>query len=228
MTHHDGATPVGPGRPLLVAHRSGNDPGSAERDATRADAIELDAHVDRGRVVVRHAKVIRPTSRLFERWYLLPPDTRVPGLDEILAAVPRETLLLIDLKCLTRRAARRIRGSIPEDRPIIVSARSWWVLAAFSDRAGTIRLRSCGRPVQLRVGRWLPGLGPWVGVAAHQRLLEPAVVESVLARTPHLFTWAVPSAARGRELADLGVSGLIVDDLTIDWDLALSRTEPAG
>jgi hypothetical protein len=165
---------------------------------------------------------------LFERWYLLPPDTPVPGLEEILAAVPRETLILVDLKCLTRRAARRIRSCVPDDRPIIVSARSWWVLAAFTDRVGTTRLRSCGRPVHLRLARWLPGLGPRLGVVAHQRLLEPAVVESVLARTPYLFTWAVPSAARGRELVDLGVSGLIVDDLTIDWDLALSQSDQSG
>jgi len=209
-------TPV----PLLVAHRSGNAAATASRDLARADAIELDVHVFRGRVVVRHEKILWPSSRLWERWRLLPAGTRVPEIGEILAAVDDDTLLLVDLKCFTRRAARRIRRSLPSDRPLLVSARSWWVLGAFADRPLTTCLRSCGNRAQLQVAVRLPGLGHRLGLVVHQRLLTPANVAVVLGRGDHLFTWAVTDPERARQLVEAGVSGLIVDDLDQEWPSA--------
>ena len=206
-----------PSPPILVAHRSGNTLAAARLDVGRADAIELDVHVHRGRVVVRHEKVLRPTSRLWERWYLLPADTPVPAMDEVVAALPDDTLLLLDLKCFTRRAARRIRRAVPDDRPLFVSCRTWWVLGAFADRPDTIRLRSCGTVWQLHLALRLPGLGRRRGAVVHQRLLDRSVVGELTRRTPHVFTWAVTSAERARELVAAGVTGLIVDDLDLDW-----------
>lgn len=203
--------------PVIVAHRAGNDPSAVEAALPRADIIECDVHVHRGRVEVRHEKVLRPTSRLWERWYLLPSGTPVPSIDEILAVVPPAVPLLVDLKCFTRRAARRIRRAIPEDRPLLVSSRSWWVLPVFGDRLGTVMLRSCGNRLQLRVVTMVPGLGDRVGVVVHNRLLDDDAVNRVRARTPRLFSWAVESIERGRRLAADGVTGLIVDDLDLDW-----------
>lgn len=203
--------------PLLVAHRAGNSVAGARAVVGRADAVELDVHVLRGRVEVRHEKVLRPTTRLWERWYLLPSGTRAPALAEVLPAIDDELGLLVDLKCLTRRAARRIRAQLPDDRDLVVSARNWWVLGAFADRPGTIRLRSCGNHLHLRLARALPGLGRRLGVVANARLLDPAVVDDLIRRSPHLFTWAVTDPDRARPLVDAGVSGLIVDDLDLDW-----------
>jgi len=203
--------------PLIVAHRAGNDPSAVESAIRRADVVECDVHVHRGRVEVRHEKVLRPTSRLWERWYLLPADTVVPSLDDILAVAPPDVPLLLDLKCFTRRAARRIRRAVPEERPVLVSCRSWWVLSAFRDRPETVILRSCGNRFQLRVVTMVPGLGDRVGVVAHNRLLDGPAIGAVLARTPRLFSWAVETVERGQELAANGVVGLIVDDLEIDW-----------
>lgn len=202
---------------MIVAHRAGNQPSVVADAVGRADVVECDVHVHRGRVEVRHEKLIRPTSRLWERWYLLPAGTVVPSLDEVLAVVPPEVPLLLDLKCFTRRAARRIRRAVPGDRPILVSSRSWWVLAAFRDRAGTVMLRSCGNRLQLRAVTLIPGLGDRVGVVAHNRLLDAETIRPVLARTPQLFAWAVDTLERGRQLTAGGVRGLIVDDLDVDW-----------
>ena len=202
---------------LLVAHRSGNTVETAHRDEDRADVIELDVHVHRGRVVVRHEKVLRPTSRLWERWYLLPAGTPVPTIDEVLDVLDENTPLLLDLKCFTRRAGRRIRRAVPGRRPLIVSCRTWWVLGAFGDRPDTTLLRSCGSDRQLRLATWWPGLGPRRGLVVHQRLLDPDVVRDLRRRTPEVFTWAVTTRDRARELVEAGVTGLIVDDLSIAW-----------
>lgn len=203
--------------PIIVAHRAGNKPESVVPALTRADAIELDVHVLRGRVEVRHEKVLRPTRRLWERWYLLPAGTQAAAIESILDAIPGDVPLLVDLKCFTRRAARRIRRSIPEDRTVIVSCRSWWVLHAFGDRANTLALRSCGNRTQMRLATMIPGLGDRHGIVAHNRLLDDETVARALAHSPLLFTWAVETMDRGRELAGKGLTGLIVDDLTLNW-----------
>ncbi|MFQ5557596.1 MAG: glycerophosphodiester phosphodiesterase [Acidimicrobiales bacterium] len=198
---------------LLVAHRGGNRCESARRLIGRVDLIELDVHVRRGRVEVRHEKLLRPTSLLWERWHILPRGTPVPTIDEIIAVVDPDTELLVDLKCFTARAARRIRGSLPPEQPITVASRSWWVLRAFRDRPRTRVLRSCRSWWQLHLARILPGLSEQVGVVAHESLLRPATIDPILARTPHLFCWGVTDPRRGHELAVAGVSALIVDDI---------------
>lgn len=203
--------------PLLIAHRAGNSPDSARRVEGRVDAIEVDAHVLRGRVEVRHEKVLRPTKRLWERWFLLPSGTTVPALSDVLAAIGDDTPLLIDLKCATPWAARRIRRAVPGSRRLVVSARAWWVLRAFADRPDTIRLRSCGRAWHLWLARRLPGLGDRLGLVVNQRLLEPATVADLTRRTPWVLTWGLTSPERARELVDAGVAGLIVDDLDLEW-----------
>ncbi len=202
---------------MIVAHRAGNKVESVLPALDRADAIELDVHVLRGRVEVRHEKVLRPTRRLWERWYLLPPGTKAVAIESILEAVPENAPLLVDLKCFTRTAARRIRQSIPEDRAVIVSCRSWWVLHAFGDRANTLALRSCGNRTQMRLATLIPGLGETHGIVAHNRLLNDETIARALAHSPLLFTWAVETLDRGRELAGKGLTGLIVDDLALNW-----------
>lgn len=205
-------------RPVVVAHRAGNTPQTVADALHRADMIEFDTHLFRGRVEVRHAKVLWPTARLWEKWYLLPANTDVASIESVLDAIPPEVPLLVDLKCFTRRAGRRIRQAIPDDRRVIVSCRSWWVLGAFRNRPRTLALRSCGNRLQMRLVTLLPGLGEQTGIVAHNRLLDEEATGKVLTRTPLLFTWAVPTLARGRELVDRGLTGLIVDDLDLDWE----------
>ncbi len=207
-----------PAAPILVAHRSGNSPTNAARDQHRADAVEADVHVHRGRVVLRHAKVLWPTSRLWERWYLLPIDTDVAELADLLAAVDDETPLWLDLKCITRRAARRIRAAVPDGRPLFVSSRSWWVLGAFDNRPGTSLLRSCGNRAQLGLARRLTGRGRRRGIVAHERLLDDLdAVRALSSQLPMLATWAVSTPRRARQLTEAGIAAVIVDDLDLRW-----------
>lgn len=201
----------------LVAHRAGNRPDTARSAIDRADWIESDVHVRRGRVEVRHSKKFWPTSRLWERWFLLPRDTEVFVIGDVLAAVGPDTPLLLDLKCYTGRAARRIRRAVSDAQPLIVSARSWWVLRQFEDRPGTTMLRSCRHRWHLELATRLPGLGRRTGIVAHQELLNPESIKAALAATPVLFTWAVPTVERAVELHECGVAGLIVDDLDRPW-----------
>ncbi len=207
-------------RPVeLVAHRAGNTVAGARQAKEVVDLVELDVHVFRGLVEVRHEKVLRPTSRLWEKWYLLPRGTRGVPIEEILEAVGPQTRLLVDLKCWTRRAARRIKRSLPAPQPVTVASRSWWVLGEFSDRPSVRMLRSCGNRLQLWLVRRVPGLGDRVGVVIHERLLDATTVRALTVRTSLVFCWGVTEPERGRDLVEAGVSGLIVDDLSKPWSL---------
>ena len=51
----------------LVAHRAGNDPAAMADALAVADTLELDVHLLRGRLDVRHSKVIWPFRIYWER-----------------------------------------------------------------------------------------------------------------------------------------------------------------
>lgn len=196
----------------FVAHRAGNTPEAAVDALGAVDMIELDVHVLRSRVELRHAKVLRPTRRLWERWYLLPPTATGVPIESVLAVVPPTTPLMIDLKCFTRRAARRILRSLPAETPIVASTRSWWILPVFRTRPNTRVLRSCGTRWQLWWALNRSRFDGRSGVCVHERRLTAPVVEALQTRTPLIFSWGATTAARVRELDQLGLTGVIVDD----------------
>jgi hypothetical protein len=61
--------------PELIAHRVGNSLEEVAAAAGRADLVEIDVHLFRGRLEVRHAKVLWPTAILWEQWELVPRPT---------------------------------------------------------------------------------------------------------------------------------------------------------
>lgn len=203
-----------PRRPTTVAHRAGNSTAAVVL-ARGLDVIELDAHVLRGRVELRHAKVLRPTGRLWEQWYLLPRSTRGTPIDDVLATLAPDQVLLVDLKCFTRRAARQILASIPDSHPLLVACRSWWVLRAADDRSRARVLRSCANRLQVWLAIRMRGLDDRTGVTVHARLLEADTVAELRSRTPLVYSWGFTTRAEARELAAMGVTGLITDDP--DW-----------
>lgn len=208
------SAPTPPG-PRIVAHRAGNDLEAARDAARRGEVVEADVHVFRGRVEVRHEKVIRPSGRLWEPWRLLPRSSPRLELEEVLAAVGPDAVVLLDLKCFTRHAARKIRATVPDRMKVIVSSRSWWILDAFRDRPDTLALRSCANRPQLWLGVRLPGLSDHLGVTAHDRLLSPELVVELRRRTPELFAWAISSPQRCRALLAAGLTGVVLDDTSM-------------
>lgn len=200
----------------IVAHRAGNDPTTARAAQALADVIELDAHVHRGRVELRHAKLLRPTNRLWEQWYLLPADARGAPIETVLQALDPDTPLLVDLKCFTRRAARQIASAIPVTHPVLASTRSWWILPAVADRPGWTAMRSCGSRLQV----WLAAHTDRhhrYGAAVRANRLPPRRMQAFVARRGRVYVWGVASVDHGTQLRRWGVEGLIVDDLSLPW-----------
>lgn len=209
-----------PGRPLVVAHRAGNDLGRLERAARLgADVIEIDVHPYRGTLEVRHTKTLGPAPLLWDRWYPADGFAPVPALERVLGAVrdaPNRPVPMIDLKGADPRVPRMLRRALddwPADRPLLVCGRVWRTLAALAGHPRMATVHSAGSPRQLaRLLRRFPETGDALqGVSVHMRLLDPSTVAALRRRTPLVLSWPVNTAADGARLAGWGVTGLISD-----------------
>jgi glycerophosphoryl diester phosphodiesterase len=199
----------------FIAHRAGNSVEKLVEAEAVADVVELDVHLGvGGRVEVRHAKLLWPTRRLWDRWYLLPRTSATPSFDDIVLSADPSTSLWLDLKGFTRRLSRRALVSLG-DRPLTtVSTKSWWILRSFADREDVRTIRSAGNRLELALMLWMPTRVRTDGVVLHHRLLSEAVIDR-LSRRGLVFTWAVDDVGSIERLATLGVSGVILDDLSL-------------
>jgi len=195
----------------VVAHRAGNTISGARSARALGHMIELDVHSLRGRLEVRHEKVLWPTARLWEKWYLLPSHTTVPALTEVLDATGH-CALLVDVKSPTRATARRIAKALEGRDRVVVSSRMWWTLGAFSSRPGWTTLRSCGNWLQLWLAIKLQRTGTQRGIAIHERLMTPEVAADL---NGSIYVWGARDAQRCEELLEFGIAGIILDDVDL-------------
>jgi glycerophosphoryl diester phosphodiesterase len=208
----------------LVAHRAGNHPADIEPAAAVADTIEVDVHLFRRRLEVRHAKVLLPTAIQWERWWIDLHPTPPPTLDEILDEVPPGTAVWLDLKGLTSRLARRILADIPLGPEVTMSSRSWWTLRR--PRADGFRtMRSVGsrwqRLAVCGIRRW----SPTDGIVVDERLLDAEWIARLRRRSTMIVAWGVDDMERATALIGAGVVGLILDDLDLIRGLAECRAD---
>jgi glycerophosphoryl diester phosphodiesterase len=200
----------------LIAHRAGNLADLVGPAAEACSAIEVDVHLFRNRLEVRHAKILLwPLGRLWEKWELMPADAPRPTLDEIMEHVPDEVHVWFDLKGFTTRLPRAVHRAVGDRAEVTYSCRSWWVL-------GWVRRHTTARTMRSVATRWqrwlvvrLRAHGPGHGVAIHERLLHDDWIARLRDVTPTVIAWGVHDRARAEELRDAGVAGLILDDLEL-------------
>lgn len=199
----------------LIAHRAGNGLDIVERAIPIADTVELDVHRFRGRLEVRHAKVIWPFPIYWERDGLV-AGLDPPGLADMIAAVPDDVRLWLDLKGVSARLASRALATLDGRRPVTMSCRNWWVLRKVAGEPGVDTFRSVGN-------RWQRGIAVRIrhphGVVLHERLVDAATVERLRTRCRRIAVWAVGTVERALELDRLGIDAIIVDDLDLIRDL---------
>lgn len=210
----------------LIAHRAGNSRDLADAFGS-ADQLEIDVHLHRGRLVVRHAKRIWLSSRLWERWYLLPPGVPVPELAEALTWVGPDQGLWIDCKGgLGRRLPTEVCRVCGPDRPITLSTKAWWLLGRPVRGLDVRTVRSAGNRAELFLLRRVPSRVAVDGVALHRRLATAPLVAELKRRHGLVFCWSVPDEATARRLLAWGVDGLILDDPALAEALADAGVDP--
>ncbi len=186
------------------------------------DLVEADIHLFRGRLEVRHLKTLGPIPVLWDRWRLANPFAHRLELDELLAAIGPHTELMLDLKGSNPRLAEGVLSALRPllgHRRLIVCARGWTLLEPFEGLPGVRTVYSAGNARQLRA-LLLRGRGRRLqGVSVHERLLNPATVAEIRNVADLVMTWPANAAGRARELAAMGVDGLITDRLDLAREL---------
>jgi glycerophosphoryl diester phosphodiesterase len=157
----------------LIAHRAGNLAELVRPAAAVADTIELDVHLFRNRLEVRHSKLlVWPFARLWEKWELLASDAPRPPLRSILDGLPDGVDVWFDLKGFTTRLPRAVHREVGDRSGVTCSCRAWWVL-------GWVRRHTTARTMKSVGNRWQRWLvvrtrfdAPGQGVVIHERLLD--------------------------------------------------------
>jgi glycerophosphoryl diester phosphodiesterase len=211
------------GPPFFVAHRAGNDLAQLRAaEDIGLDLVEADIRLFRGRLEVRHLKSLGPIPVLWDRWRLANPFAPRLQLDELLAATGPQTELMLDLKGGNPRLAADVLSALQPvlgRRRLIVCARAWALLEPFEGLPGVRTVYSAGNARQLRA-LLLRGHGRRLqGVSVHERLLNPATVAEIRSVADLVMTWPANAAGRARELAAMGVDGLITDRLDLAREL---------
>jgi hypothetical protein len=202
---------------LHIAHRAGNDLDVLGRSlAEGADLVEADVHLYRGRLEIRHTKTMGPLPWLWDRWYVVSARSPRLSLAELVAALPTERRVMLDLKgwqpWLGRRVATAMETAAP-GVPYVVCSRHWRMLDAFTGLDHVDVVHSVRSRAELaRLPRRLSSHRSW-GVAVHRELLPRMDVPELLRSVEALLTWPVNTVAALEEVARHGVTGVISDDV---------------
>jgi glycerophosphoryl diester phosphodiesterase len=206
------------GRPLLVAHRAGNDPRSARAAAEAgADLVEADVHLRRGRLELRHPRRIGPVLWDREGVGLARGAPQAP--EPALAALGPRAEPLLDLKSGPPRLAEAALAAARDalgDRNVTIASRRWDLLERIAGAPAVRIVRSAASRREVERLLRLAGKGRLGdGASVRADLLSPGVAAALREAAPFLATWPVGGAGEAERLAGAGVTALIVDDLAL-------------
>jgi len=215
------------GAPLLVAHRIETPGQAAAAGAAGADLLEIDVHLRRGALEVRHPR--RHGPLLWDRERVRRARGPSPPLGPLLAALPAGAEPMIDLK---GGPADLARGALDAARAaglprVTLTSRRWRLLDRLVGEAGV-------RPAYSAAGRRELGrllrrpLPDGAAACVRSDLLDAAAVAALRRRVALVMTWDVAGRAHAERLVALGVGGLVLDDLALLADLAGARGGSAG
>ena len=208
--------------PLAIAHRAGNSLAAlAAALEAGVDVVEADVHAHEGRLEVRHLKTMGPIPYLWDTWSLVPAAAPRLLLDEVLQAVKPGTLFMLDVKGKPEQsadvavAAATAVHEIAPGHDVIVCGRRWAGVDAVADRSYVRPVYSARTRRELAGLRTLVTTTPAYGVSVHRSLLTPALVAELHRRVEVVMTWPVNTSAVLTEVLELGVGGVISDELEV-------------
>jgi glycerophosphoryl diester phosphodiesterase len=219
---------------LAIAHRAGNSLEALRAaNALGVDVIECDVHQHRGRLEVRHLKTAGPLPFLWDRWELAPASTPRLGLAELLEADRHGSTFMLDVKGHRASAAMAVaqvlRERVVEDDRILVCGR-WWPSVERVAELPSVRavLSARNRAELARLRRRLATGPPVHGVSVHRDLLTPGIVAELHQHVEVVMTWPVNDVPTLEAVLDLGVTGVISDDLDVLAELQVRQRNDSG
>ncbi len=203
-------------RPLMIAHRAGNDPRLiAGAIAAGADLIEADVWRYRSRLEIRHVKTMGPVPLLWDRWELHPGWRPRFQLAALLGHIPVDQRLFLDFKGknldLGPEIVTTIRNLQPERR-IIVCGRTWSQLDRLADEPGVCVFYSVGSDEEL-AGIWerIRPM-PHPAVSINRRYLTPDLMRRFKESGTTVVSWAINTLDDAKRFHEMGVDGFTSDN----------------
>ncbi len=222
-------------RPLVIAHRAGNELATARRaEALGADLVEVDVWSYRHRIELRHVKTMGPLPLLWDRWTLQPGWRHRFVFSELLVGTKVDTRLLLDLKgkdaSLAEHVIATIRGGQPA-RQIILCGRNWAQLDPVAADEDLTIFYSINSDDELRAVWAKLARTAHPAVSIHARYLTPQLTQRFHDARTTVISWPINNIALARHLFDLGVDGFTTDNISllerIARDRARALTSPA-
>lgn len=214
-------------RPLVIAHRAGNDLDIARRafDAG-ADMVETDVWSYRGRLELRHTKTMGPLPLLWDRWLLAPGWRQRLVLSDLLQALPIDARLFFDLKgddpILGRLVVDAIEREQP-DRKLILCGRNWRQLEEVAENPDVMTFYSVGSDEELDAVWERLSRMTYPAVSIHCRYLTPEITGQLRALGTTIVTWPINSITSARRLHELNVDGFTSDNIWLISSIASHR-----
>ena len=212
---------------LAIAHRAGNSlAGLHAANALGVDVIECDVHEHRGRLEVRHLKTAGPLPFLWDRWELASAYAPRLGLEEVLEADIRGARFMLDIKGRRSSTARLVADLLHQrsHRDLLVCGR-WWpsveAVAGFPLTRAVLSARNLKELSRLR-SRLAQG-PPVHGVSVHRSLLSSALVDELHRHVDLVMTWPVNDVEALEAMLEIGVSGIISDELPVLAELVVRQ-----
>lgn len=201
---------------LLVAHRTpATRAACAQVAAAGARVFEADVQVDeQDRVVVSHYLEFGPFLHRDNwriRWHT--GATRDPRLPDVVARVPEDCLVLLDLKETRPHRRARLVSALVESLP---DPSRYRVCGHLADDLDVVRNAGFRTWRTARSGRELAelladGRLPDEAVSIRHSLLGSRVVDQLHERTPTVVAWTVNDVSRAHRLSAMGVDGVTTD-----------------
>lgn len=201
-------------RPLAIAHRGGNSlPAARTAIRLRADMLETDIWLSRGRLEVRHKHRLGPI--LWERWSLGRGWGPQLELRQLLRETPDDALLFLDLKGreldLGTAILRELRQTAP-DRLVAACGRNYTQLDALRDEPNVVLFYSVGEEKEWAEA-W-PRLEAmrYPALSLRFSLATPQVLDRLHGMGATVVCWGVETFAQLALLDDKGLDGATTDN----------------
>lgn len=212
-------------RPLMIAHRAGNDLEAAKVAASLgADLIEADVWRSNGRLVLRHSMGIGK--------FQLPDDfldslSDVIVLEDLLDILPSTTGLFLDLKGHDLELPEQLISTIEARSPgrqIIVCGRTWAQIDSVVNDPNVVAFYSVANANELANVWTKLAQMDYPAISIHVYYLQPALIQELKEVNATIFTWPIETLAMARRYSQLEVDGLISDNLELINDIVGERS----
>jgi glycerophosphoryl diester phosphodiesterase len=204
-----------------VAHRAGNNLHHLEQALARgADAIECDLWHARGRLALRHERKLPALPVFIDKWYIRFAWGEL-ALPRLLREIKHRADLFIDIKSATTKAADAVLMLHHDNESMmphtLVSSRRWKQLDRIALAGTKMELYySVGRGggIDALLGR-IDRAAPPAGVSLRHTLINRDVVARFHDAGMRILAWTVNTEHRAHTVLELGVDGIISDDLDV-------------